>query len=115
MGNQYNELMDELRKQLSTGKNELVQKIENTIHNLQKEVEELHAAADDTEKEAAAAIEYMEKEEQLLLDADSWKHKALTWERENQILNETNRELNSWILKFREETKAARAYIKAVL
>lgn len=92
-----------------------IMRLKEKIKQLEEENKNLHAAANDTEKEAAAAIEYMEKEEQLLLDADSWKYKALTWERENQILNETNRELNSWILKFREETKAARAYIKAVL
>ena len=61
--------------------------LEKKISELEEQIKNLHAAAEDTEKEVAASQEYMEREQELMTDANVWKQQALQYKAENERLN----------------------------
>lgn len=97
---------------------QLVKKNQQTvakINELETQLTNLHSAAHDTEKEAAAAHEYIEKEQNLLLDKEMWERKAVLWKEENHILTEVNKELRLRLNELTNESQIAREYIKVLL
>ena len=68
----------------------MIEKLELKIGQLENEVKNIHAAANDTESE-------------LMIDADTWKHQALNYKAENERLN-----------KCLEEVREEKNYYKGV-
>lgn len=66
-------------------------------------------------KEVSASHEDIEREQQLMIDANVWKQQALQYKAENKRLNEDNRELRDENLRFKGENALIRATLKAVL
>lgn len=89
--------------------------LRQTIDNLKKEIQDLHNAAEDTEKEVAASHEYMEREQQLMIDADVWKQKALQYEAEYKRQTDTLKEERTEKERYKGEALAFRLALKAVL
>ena len=77
--------------------------LEQRIDSLKEEIQALHAAAEDTEKEVVASQEYMEREQELMVDANVWKQQALQYKAENERLN-----------KCLEEERQEKHYYKGV-
>ena len=89
--------------------------LEQRIDSLKKEIQDLHAAAEDTEKEVAASQEYVEREQELMVDANVWKQKALQYEAEYKRQTDTLKEERAEKEKYKGESLAFRLALKAVL
>ena len=77
--------------------------LEEKVAELEEQIKNLHVAAEDTEKEVAASQEYMEREQELMTDANVWKQQALQYKAENERLN-----------KCLEEERQEKHYYKGV-
>ena len=89
--------------------------LEKKVAELEEQIKNLHAAAEDTEKEVAASIEYIEREQELMTDANVWKHQAELYKNENDRLNETLSEVREELKKSKGENLLFRAVIKEVI
>lgn len=110
----HEDLLSDLSRKLrkAEARNE---KLEKELAEMEKRVNELHAAAEDAEEEAAASIEYMEREQQLMIDADVWKQKALQYEAEYKRQTDTLKEERTEKERYKGEALAFRLALKAVL
>ena len=98
---QYNELMEQLSEQVKN-KDGMIEKLEKKIKQLEEEVSNIHAAANDTESE-------------LLINADTWKHQALNYRAENERLTNNLLEVREKLNKSEGENILFRAVIKEVI
>lgn len=110
----HEDLLSDLSKKLrkAEARNE---KLEKELTEMEKRVNELHAAAEDAEEEAAASIEYMEREQQLMIEANVWKQKALQYEAEYKRQTDTLKEERAEKERYKGEALAFRLALKAVL
>lgn len=110
----HEDLVSDLSKKLrkAEARNE---KLEKELAEMEKRMNELHAAAEDAEEEAAASIEYMEREQELMIDANVWKQKALQYEAEYKRQTDTLKEERTEKERYKGEALAFRLALKAVL
>ncbi|MGM9923458.1 MAG: hypothetical protein ACI35R_04340 [Bacillus sp. (in: firmicutes)] len=100
---------------------EVMGKIESSQKEakLEKEKSELHAAADDLEQELSLIkselLVYKKRYEESQLEIGDWREKAHSYARDNELMNETNKELRFLADQHREENKALRTALKLVL
>lgn len=117
----HEDLLSDLSKKLRKAEFELdverktSKQLEKKISELEEQIKNLHAAAEDTEKEVAASHEYMEREQQLMIDADVWKQKALQYEAEYKRQTDTLKEERAEKERYKGEALAFRLALKAVL
>ena len=107
---QYNSVVAEYEKQ-----HETIGRLEMRVFELEEEVNNLQAIADYTEKEVAASQEYIEREQELMVDANVWKQKAMQYEAEYKRQTDTLKEERAEKEKYKGESLAFRLALKAVL
>ena len=85
------------------------------VEELKEKLKYLEASASDSEKEAAAAIEYIEKESELLIETDVLKQQVQMYQDENKRLNENLSETRQELAKYKGDSILFRSVLKAVL
>ena len=110
----YEKTMEKLKAELRK-RDDLIGCLEVRISELEETVNNLHSAAEDIEKEVAASHEYIEREQELMVDANVWKQKALQYEAEYKRQTDTLKEERAEKEKYKGESLAFRMALKAVL
>ena len=89
--------------------------LEEKVAELEEQIKNLHVAAEDTEKEVAASQEYMEREQELMTDANVWKQQALQYKAENERLNKCLEEERQEKYHYKGVYALSTGLLKAVL